>query len=41
MVLQNGLPVANAVANVALKNDKVVSFGASFVKPSKLGRVIN
>ncbi|KAG8700995.1 hypothetical protein FRC08_004337 [Ceratobasidium sp. 394] len=32
----NGLPVANAVANVALKNDKVVSFGASFVKPKSV-----
>ncbi|KAF8608678.1 hypothetical protein BDV93DRAFT_518742 [Ceratobasidium sp. AG-I] len=29
----NGIPIANAVANVALKNDKVVSYGASFVKP--------
>ncbi|ELU37468.1 metalloprotease MEP2 [Rhizoctonia solani AG-1 IA] len=27
----NGIPVANAVANVALKGDKVTSFGASFV----------
>ncbi|KAG8706859.1 hypothetical protein FRC08_000825 [Ceratobasidium sp. 394] len=32
----NGLPVANAVANVALKNGKVVSFGASFVKPKSV-----
>ncbi|KAG9098596.1 hypothetical protein FRC06_006178 [Ceratobasidium sp. 370] len=29
----NGTPVANAVANVVLKGEKVVSFGASFVKP--------
>ncbi|KAG9094550.1 hypothetical protein FRC06_010710, partial [Ceratobasidium sp. 370] len=29
----NGIPLANAVANVALKSDKIVSFGASFVKP--------
>ncbi|CAE6475720.1 unnamed protein product, partial [Rhizoctonia solani] len=29
----NGIPVANAVANVALKGDRVVSFGSSFVKP--------
>ncbi|CAE6448737.1 unnamed protein product [Rhizoctonia solani] len=29
----NNIPVANAVANVALKGEKVVSFGASFVKP--------
>ncbi|KAG8765972.1 hypothetical protein FRC12_007167 [Ceratobasidium sp. 428] len=32
----NGLPVANAVANVALKNNKVVSYGASFVKPKSV-----
>ncbi|CAE6517796.1 unnamed protein product [Rhizoctonia solani] len=29
----NNIPVANAVANVALKGERVVSFGASFVKP--------
>ncbi|QRV93483.1 extracellular metalloproteinase MEP [Ceratobasidium sp. AG-Ba] len=32
----NGIPTANAVANVALKNDKIVSFGASFVKPKSV-----
>ncbi|KAF8671508.1 extracellular metalloproteinase MEP [Rhizoctonia solani] len=32
----NGIPVANAVANVALKGDKVTSFGASFVKPKSV-----
>ncbi|KAG9098705.1 hypothetical protein FRC06_006056 [Ceratobasidium sp. 370] len=32
----NGIPVANAVANVALKSDKIVSFGASFVKPKSV-----
>lgn len=30
----NGLPVANAVANVAFnKDDRVVAFGSSFVEP--------
>ncbi|KAH6918167.1 metalloprotease [Coprinopsis sp. MPI-PUGE-AT-0042] len=29
----NGLSVVNAVSNVAFKEDKVVSFGSSFVKP--------
>ncbi|KAL5631569.1 hypothetical protein ACGC1H_007181 [Rhizoctonia solani] len=32
----NGLLVANAVANVAIKDGKVVSFGASFVKPNNV-----
>ncbi|KAF8751455.1 Fungalysin metallopeptidase (M36) [Rhizoctonia solani] len=34
--LGNGIAVANAVANVALKNNKVVSYGASFVKPKSV-----
>ncbi|CCO35230.1 hypothetical protein BN14_09345 [Rhizoctonia solani AG-1 IB] len=29
---QNGIKVANAVANVALKDNKVISYGANFVK---------
>ncbi|KAG8754500.1 hypothetical protein FRC12_011169 [Ceratobasidium sp. 428] len=29
----NGLPVSNAVANVAIKDGKVMSYGASFVRP--------
>ncbi|KAH9013761.1 Fungalysin metallopeptidase-domain-containing protein [Lactarius hengduanensis] len=34
-VRQNGVPVANAVANVAFSDDgKVLSFSSSFVKPS-------
>ncbi|KAG8747474.1 hypothetical protein FRC12_014057 [Ceratobasidium sp. 428] len=33
----NGIPVANAVANVAMKGDKVMSYGASFVKPRNVG----
>ena len=34
---QDGVPVANAVANVAFNHaGKVVAFGSSFVKPSKL-----
>lgn len=27
----NGLPFANTAANVAFKNDRVVSFGSNFV----------
>jgi len=33
---QNGIPIANAAANVAFNQDnKVVAFGSSFVQPSK------
>ncbi|CEL54202.1 hypothetical protein RSOLAG1IB_11600 [Rhizoctonia solani AG-1 IB] len=36
----NGIPVANAVANVAVKDDKVLSFGASFVKTKNIAPTI-
>ncbi|CAE6439139.1 unnamed protein product [Rhizoctonia solani] len=32
----NGIQVANAVASVAVKDDKVLSFGASFIKPKSI-----
>ncbi|KAJ7028244.1 Fungalysin metallopeptidase-domain-containing protein [Mycena alexandri] len=35
--MTDGIPVANAVANIAFnKNDKVVALGSSFVKPSSV-----
>ena len=35
-IFQNGIEVANAVANIALNNDnKLVSFGNNFVSPSE------
>ncbi|CEL56750.1 hypothetical protein RSOLAG1IB_08052 [Rhizoctonia solani AG-1 IB] len=35
----NNIPVANAVANVALKGDRVVSFGTSFVNPKSVASI--
>ncbi|KAG5653645.1 hypothetical protein H0H81_011747 [Sphagnurus paluster] len=34
--VHNGVPFANAVANIAWKGNKVVSFGSSFVKTEKI-----
>ncbi|KAF8749252.1 Fungalysin metallopeptidase (M36) [Rhizoctonia solani] len=36
----NGIQVANAVANVAVKDDKIFSFGASFVKPKSVASAV-
>lgn len=36
----NGIQVANAVANVAVKDDKVLSFGASFIKPKSVASAV-
>ncbi|KAG8692582.1 hypothetical protein FRC08_009678, partial [Ceratobasidium sp. 394] len=36
----NGIPIANAVANVAVKGDKVMSYGASFVKPQTVAPTV-
>ncbi|KAF8678110.1 Fungalysin metallopeptidase (M36) [Rhizoctonia solani] len=33
----NGIPVGNAVANVAMKDGKVVSYGSSFIEPKNVG----
>ncbi|KAF8705965.1 Fungalysin metallopeptidase (M36), partial [Rhizoctonia solani] len=38
--LVNGIYVGNAVANVALKGDRVVSFGSSFVQPKSIAKNI-
>ncbi|KAG8906523.1 hypothetical protein FRB99_006743 [Tulasnella sp. 403] len=32
----NGIPVANGVANVAIKDNKVVAYGANFVNPKNI-----
>ncbi|KAG8906517.1 hypothetical protein FRB99_006737 [Tulasnella sp. 403] len=32
----NGIEVANGVANVAIKNNKVVAYGANFIKPKHI-----
>ncbi|KAG5350575.1 hypothetical protein C0989_010341 [Termitomyces sp. Mn162] len=40
--IHNGIPFANALANVAFNHDdKVVAFGSSFVKPSSVYRLPN
>ncbi|KAG8695805.1 hypothetical protein FRC08_007548, partial [Ceratobasidium sp. 394] len=36
----NGIPIANAVANVAMKGDKIMSYGASFVKPRTVASAV-
>ncbi|CAE7206226.1 unnamed protein product [Rhizoctonia solani] len=36
----NGIRVANAVANVALKDNKVISYGVNFVKPRSIAPTI-
>ncbi|KAG8742831.1 hypothetical protein FRC10_000877 [Ceratobasidium sp. 414] len=37
---RNGIPISNAVANVAIKGGKVMSYGASFVKPQTVAPAI-